>query len=68
MMLCASYLVQQESTGFIRRLLRVITEPGGWFLMWTGLDTLINIGRRVKRELLFLRKVSKSKIEFESIA
>jgi len=42
----------------------ILFEPGGWFLFWEGLNILLLESKKLKPEVDFHRKVSKSEIEF----
>jgi len=50
----------------IAALLRVILEPGGWFMTWMGLDLVFLIPHTKKAELEFYEKMSKGEIAFGS--
>jgi hypothetical protein len=64
MMLAASYIKTLRSDNFYLNVLLVIFEPTGWFMVWTGLDTIFNNSKQKKRELNFYRKLVKTKINF----
>ncbi|MDI1355213.1 MAG: hypothetical protein PSX36_09855 [bacterium] len=44
--------------------LLMIFEPGGWFLVWVGMEHLIHISQKEKPELDFYTKMIKTKINF----
>lgn len=67
LMLAASYLSALRSSIFHINVLLVISEPSGWFLVWSGLDTIFYTSKQNKREFDFYNKLSKSKIAFFSI-
>jgi hypothetical protein len=67
MMMSASYISSLKSENLLMHILLIILEPAGWFLMWTGLDSLINSPRKKMPELNFYSKMSKCKIIFRSI-
>lgn len=67
MMIAASYISSLRTDNFLMHSLLVMLEPAGWFLVWTGLDQLLNFSREKKPELDFYNKLSKSKIVFISI-
>jgi len=48
-------------------MLFVVVEPAGWFLVWTGFDLLFFSARRYRMDQEFYRKLSRSKIQFESV-
>lgn len=67
LMLAASYLSAMRSEVFLINVLLVISEPSGWFLVWSGLDTIFYTSKQNKREFDFYNKLAKSKIAFFSI-
>jgi len=67
MMLTGAYLHMIQLNAFLNSLLFVIVEPGGWFLLWTGLDHVINLPHQKDPDLEFYEKMSKCKISFSSI-
>ena len=67
MMITASLISLVKNQLIVINILFVIVEPAGWFLVWTGFDLLFYSVRRFKTELEFYQKLSKSKIQFESI-
>ncbi len=44
----------------------ILVEPAGWFLFWEGLNKTIYDNNKIKPNLEFYRKMSKSKIKFIS--
>jgi len=42
----------------------ILLEPGGWFLFWEGLDTIIFRTKGIKSDLEFYRKMSGCRIVF----
>lgn len=67
LMLAASYLSSLRSAVFHINVLLVISEPSGWFLVWSGLDTIFYTSKQHKKEFDFYSKLSRSKIAFFSI-
>ena len=63
----ASYVSSKQSQNILMHTLLVVLEPAGWFLLWFGMEYLINVSRKEKRELDFYSKMSKSKIVFLNI-
>jgi len=49
---------------FLFSLPLIITEPGGWFSLWTGLDKLFIEPKGKKPELEFNNKMAKMSIKF----
>jgi hypothetical protein len=62
----AAWLVYTSAKHFSTSLLRVITEPAGWFLVWTGLDQVFYKSKNTNADLNFFEKMSKSEISFLS--
>ncbi len=46
--------------------LRVVLEPGGWFLVWASLDFLYYDWKELKREREFFRRLTEMTIIFKS--
>lgn len=46
---------------------RVVLEPAGWFLIWNGLDLLMNGLRKARHETFFYRKAGELKIHFKDL-
>jgi hypothetical protein len=44
--------------------LKILFEPAGWFLIWTGLDKMYMGGRPIKRKRDLFARLEKSKVEF----
>jgi len=44
----------------------VILEPGGWFMMWYGMDQIFYFGKEKKPEYEFYEKMDKAEIKFDS--
>jgi len=63
----ASYLTSLNSKSVLLQVLLVIISPAGWFLMFTGLENLVNISKLHVPDLDFYGKIAKSKIVFETI-
>ncbi len=63
--LIASSLLDKNKS-FIINIFFVILEPAGWFSFWTGLDRLYSSREEKIPDLIFYKKMSKSKISFFS--
>jgi hypothetical protein len=48
----------------ILNILRVFLEPGGWFMMWFGLDQIFYTAKAHLPDTLFYEKMSKCEINF----
>ena len=46
--------------------LKILFEPAGWFLIWTGFDKMFIAGKPIKRKRAFYARLEKSKVEFVS--
>ncbi|ELR68476.1 hypothetical protein C900_00310 [Fulvivirga imtechensis AK7] len=64
LMIIASYLSYLNLADFYTSLLLVLSEPGGWFLFWTGLDHLVTFSRSQKNEMDFYTRMSNVHVEF----
>lgn len=60
--LISSLLITQDE--FLFSLPLIITEPGGWFSLWTGLDKLFIEPKGKKPELEFNNKMANMSIKF----
>lgn len=60
--LISSFLIIQKD--FLFSLPLIITEPGGWFSLWTGLDKLFIEPKGKKPELEFNNNMAKMIIKF----
>lgn len=67
MMTIASMVSSFRSGNILMHTLLMVFEPAGWFLVWSGMETLINSSRKEKPELDFYNKIMKSKIVFYDI-
>ena len=65
MMFLASYISGMEHS-YYTNLMFVLFEPAGWFFVWTGLDMLFFLSRRMKEDLEFFTKMAKTKVSFNS--
>ena len=64
MFLATLLLFKYGETGFFTSFLIILLEPGGWFLFWEGLDTLLFESKRAKPDLDFYKKMTKCRISF----
>lgn len=60
---CISFL---QLSQFAFKLLLALFEPGGWFLLWTGLELMITQSWNRKGEKLFYERFENVHIEFGS--
>jgi len=65
-MVAASYILffYHAEISFLKELLVVMLEPGGWFLFWEGLDLMIFEQKRINPDLTFYQKMTKAEIVF----
>ena len=66
-MLIGSYLLTIRSSNFLVHTILVIFEAAGWFLLWSGFDSIISGNKKELPEWEFFNKLSKSTIRFVSI-
>ena len=64
MMVIASYISYMQPEKYHLHFLVVLFEPGGWFLLWSGLDRLIYSSKGSRKELGFFSKMIKSDVKF----
>lgn len=64
MALLATYMSYVKGDGFLLNLFFVVLEPGSWFLMWSGLDTVLYTAKSKKTELDFFKRMSKCNVSF----
>lgn len=67
MMTLASVISSNRTSNLLMNSLLMFVEPSGWFLVWSGMDFLIQISKKEKIELDFYEKILKSKIVFGNI-
>lgn len=65
-MIITAVLLNLPEKNFPLNALRIILEPAGWFLAWTGLDQFFYVARRKKPEFEFMTRMSHADIEFLS--
>jgi hypothetical protein len=63
-MLVSSYIAFLKLSGFHINVMLVLFEPAGWFLFWTGLESLVSASQAKKAERSFYDKMSLLHIEF----
>jgi hypothetical protein len=66
LMILNSFLSYKDYDSFTVISLRVITEPAGWFLLWTAFDNLFYDLREMKKEKNLYRQLSGMNIEFRT--
>ena len=62
-MIVASYISFMKAKKYYVHFLRVLFEPVGWFLLWTGFDHLANSSKEKKKDLYLYYRMTKSEIE-----
>lgn len=62
--LISTFLISQE--GFLYSMPLIITEPGGWFSLWTGLDKVFLETKSKRPEIEFYEKMAKITVKFYS--
>lgn len=64
----SSYVIwKSNGESYWSTLLRVITEPAGWFLSWEGLNLIVFASKQKIADLEFYRKMAGCDIEFYSL-
>lgn len=66
-LMSAVFISSLEGNKLWHNFLKVLFEPAGWFLIWSGMDKLFFGGKSEKRKRDFYELLEKSKIEFVSI-
>ncbi len=66
LMIISSYIYYLKLPGFYPNLLLVMLEPGGWFLLWNGLDILFTYMKSRRADIAFYEKLSGVHVEFGS--
>jgi hypothetical protein len=61
-----SYINFKTQNSFIFSVIRILLEPGGWFLLWLSFDILFYDLRTVKKEIEFFKELSEVNIHFKS--
>jgi len=64
MFVAAYILFKNDAKSLFREFTIVLLEPGGWFLLWEGLDLIIFKSKEGKADLEFYRKMSRADISF----
>lgn len=62
----ATYLLLIQEKQLLLNALIVVLEPAGWFLSWTGLETLFNNTKWRTHELTLYAKLKKCKVHFSN--
>ena len=65
-MLLNSWISYQSGKSFFVIALKVLLEPGGWFLLWAALDFLYYDFAELKKERKFYKALSEMHIHFKS--
>lgn len=64
-MFVASYILFQNNTrSLFGEFIVVLLEPGGWFLLWEGLDLILFKSKEGKVDLEFYKKMTRAEIVF----
>lgn len=64
LMLMASYLSFLKSESYVTHVLLILFEPAGWFMIWMGLDQLVNYSSSKRKELVFYAHMAETTIKF----
>jgi hypothetical protein len=63
----AGYISYLKLSNFFMHVLIIVTEPAGWYLIWTGIESVRDSSKSKKSDFAFFSKMAKSKIVFLSI-
>lgn len=64
LMLIAGYISFLKSGSFYAHVLLILFEPAGWFMLWMGLDYLVNYSGTKRKELDFYTHMTRTEIKF----
>lgn len=64
LMLIGSYISLMKSESYYAHLLLILFEPAGWFMLWMGIDYLVNYSGETRKELNFYSNMAKTLIKF----
>lgn len=65
-MLIYAYLGIQHQQQSVLTIAKVILEPAGWFMIWTGMDALFYDLKKLKKEMQFFQTLAKLSIQFQT--
>jgi hypothetical protein len=63
----AAYISYLKLGNFFMHVLIIIMEPAGWYLIWTGIESVRDSSKSKKSDFAFYTKMAKSKVHFLSI-
>jgi hypothetical protein len=63
----SSYVIWKSQESYWVSLLRIATEPAGWFLSWEGMNQIVFSSKQKIADLEFYRKMAGCDIEFYSL-
>lgn len=64
-MFIASYASLMVAQNYLYSLALVFLEPGGWFMVWYGLDIVFYISREKDPDIKFYSRLSRAAMRFE---
>jgi hypothetical protein len=67
LMILTIYSGRYIGNEWTKKIIYALTEPSGWFFTWNGLDKLFSSSEKKIPELIFFRKISKSKVNFNTV-
>jgi hypothetical protein len=65
-MILASATSAYEEAHYMMSLLRVILEPSGWFIVWTGMEKIFYLSGLKHKQFSFNQIMAKAEITFDS--
>lgn len=64
MILLATFIYPDQTSGFLSRMLFVILEPTGWFVSWYGLERIFRMPEQLVNDSEFYSKMATAEIIF----
>jgi hypothetical protein len=65
-MMIGALITYRITDTMLSHFLRILIEPAGWFMLWTGLDRLIYDLKKLRKEATFYRELAGVKWHFQS--
>jgi hypothetical protein len=64
LLVIVNYFLLMNSGQLTLKIIFVVLEPGGWFLIWVGLENVFLLPRANEKDCNFFKKMSEIKIAF----
>ena len=66
-MICSASLTSiVQNPSFLKNILYVLLEPGGWFLLWASFDTIYYDLKELKADKDFFKELAATRVHFRS--